>query len=232
MDHTREPKVKLPSPSPTLVDTSAVDTTTVGNLPKPFFSKIRTIRGLLWLLIPNSLFTILYCLFVFYVLISKNVETPGPVIWDASKTNYVVGILSQFSAILTDATLKTFLAAARPTLTTATAATSKGLSWASWTAQGASGWVVILQVAAANGFLNGWCLGRLAMPFLSLGWGSVIKCECFCLFFFFFFPFPLLCFISLFSAFSASLVFRLSFLVFLFSFFYCLPFFSVFFPFS
>ncbi|KAK4450545.1 hypothetical protein QBC34DRAFT_296908 [Podospora aff. communis PSN243] len=136
-----------------------------------FWETLGPLRALFYLVAFSSTFTVLNCLFIYFVLLREIVETPGPVMWDATKTNYIVTLLSQISAILTDATIKGVLTATRPML----AARKRGSSWASWVAMGASGWSTIFQVSAANLFLNPWCLLRLALPVLALGIGSVVK---------------------------------------------------------
>lgn len=74
--------------------------------------------------------------------------------WDASKTNLVVSILSQISAYLTDATLKSLLGVLRTVFLTGT----DGSSFASYVGLGeASGFLTVFQVAAMNWFINFWC---------------------------------------------------------------------------
>lgn len=97
----------------------------------------------------------------------------GRVEWSATKTNYVVSVLSIISVFLTGGMLKALLGALRPVR----AARERGSSWAAWTAQGSSSWVTVVQVAAANWFLEGWCLMRIGLPVLGLVVGSVVKCE-------------------------------------------------------
>ncbi|KAK5657970.1 hypothetical protein OQA88_2523 [Cercophora sp. LCS_1] len=137
------------------------------------WAKARSISPLLFTLSFAFVIYTFFALFVYRMLLSDHVETPGGVFWDASTTNYAVTVLSYHSAVLIAATIRHFLAALRPTL----AARSAGVSWATWTAQGASGWIVILQVALANRFLNFWSLLRLALPFLALALGSIVKYQ-------------------------------------------------------
>jgi len=69
---------------------SASTLTTLTEVPAPappsFLDRVQHLRSLFYLLAFSSTFTILNCLFVFFVLIRGHVESPG-VIWDATKTN-------------------------------------------------------------------------------------------------------------------------------------------------
>ncbi|KAK3314210.1 hypothetical protein B0H66DRAFT_458567, partial [Apodospora peruviana] len=121
----------------------------------------------------SSIFCALYCAFIFVVLIRRLVETPGGIFWDASKTNYVVGVLSQFSALLTDATIRALFGVLQPALT----AQEGGTSFATWIGLGSSDWSSVFQVAAVNRFVNVWCDFRLSLPLLSLAFGSVLKFQ-------------------------------------------------------
>jgi hypothetical protein len=62
---------------------------TIKALEKPltFWEALRPLRALFYLVAFSSTFTILNCLFVYFVLLREIVETPGHVMWDATKTN-------------------------------------------------------------------------------------------------------------------------------------------------
>jgi hypothetical protein len=120
-------------------------------------AKIRSIRTLIALVAFSLTYCLLYCAFIYEVLILRHVTTPG-VFWEASMTNYVVGVLSQLSALLTDTTIRALLSALRPAL----ASRPGGSSFSTWVSLGPSDWTSILQVAAVNGFLNIWSDVRYA----------------------------------------------------------------------
>ncbi|KAK0610637.1 hypothetical protein B0T17DRAFT_621102 [Bombardia bombarda] len=142
--------------------------------------KTKALKSLIITSTISSLFCVFYCTFVYIVLIEQHVQTPG-VFWDASKANLVVGVLSQTSALLTDAAMKALLGALRPALL----AMAEGTSFATWVGLGASDWITVLQVAAAEWFLNVACDFRhvvfrsatLSMPVMALAFGSILKFQ-------------------------------------------------------
>jgi hypothetical protein len=100
--------------------------------------RLRELRPVILTYCISLVFAILYCWFIIVVLIHRRVETPLGVFWDASKTNLVVSILSQISAYLTDATLKSLLGVLRTVFLTGTG----GSSFASYVGLGeASGFL-------------------------------------------------------------------------------------------
>ncbi|KAK4164607.1 hypothetical protein QBC43DRAFT_210198 [Cladorrhinum sp. PSN259] len=133
-------------------------------------ARARPLRSLLILYAFSVLFCFLFCTFIYAVLIKGHVETPG-VLWTAAKTNYVVGVLSQFSAILTAATVKALLGA----LKRAFLYRRQGMEFASWVGLGGSEWWTVFQVAVVNGGLDPWCDIRLLLPVMSLAFGSIVK---------------------------------------------------------
>lgn len=97
------------------------------------------------------------------VLLTGEVQTPG-VFWDAATTNFVVGVLSQLSAILTAAAIKSLLGGLR----TALAQRPQGSSFATWTGLGGSDWWTVFQVAFVNGFMNLWCDLRYVFAYVPM----------------------------------------------------------------
>ncbi|KAK4173274.1 hypothetical protein QBC36DRAFT_142916, partial [Triangularia setosa] len=129
---------------------------------------------LLYLFGASLLFCILFCSFICVVLIQGKVETPGPVFWSAVTTNYAVSVLSQFSAILTAATIKSLLGVLR----TAFVHGETGMLFGGWVGLGGSEYLSVLQVAWAEGWLGEfWCDLRLSLPLLSLLFGSIVKFQ-------------------------------------------------------
>ncbi|KAK4195441.1 hypothetical protein QBC40DRAFT_185790 [Triangularia verruculosa] len=140
----------------------------------PFRSKARPHQNLLYLFAVSLIFCILFCSFIYVVLIQGKVETPGPVFWNAVTTNYVVSVLSQFSAILTAATIKSVLGVLR----TAFVHGETGMRFGGWVGLGGSEYLSVLQVAWAEGWLGEfWCDLRLSLPLLSLLFGSIVKFQ-------------------------------------------------------
>lgn len=116
--------------------------------------KLRELRPVILMYGISLVFAILYCWFIIVVLIYGRVETPFGVFWEASTTNLVVSVLSQTSAYLTDATLKSFLGVLRTVLMTR----PDGSSFESYVGLGeASGFFSVFQVAAINWFITPWC---------------------------------------------------------------------------
>ncbi|KAK3367777.1 hypothetical protein B0H63DRAFT_529483 [Podospora didyma] len=140
--------------------------------PAPISAKLRAIQPLIVLYSFSFVFNLLYYFFIYVVLINRDVQTPG-VYWDAVKTNYVVSVLSQISALLTDATIIALLGALRPAL----ASRLHGSSFASWVGLGASAWTTVFQVAAVGFFVNVWCGLRLSLPLVNLAFGSILKFQ-------------------------------------------------------
>lgn len=68
-------------------------------------------------------------------------------------TNLVVGVLSQFSAILTAATLKSLMGALKKVFLYR----ERGMKFSSWVGLGGSEWWSVFQVALVSGGLDFWC---------------------------------------------------------------------------
>lgn len=119
---------------------------------RPMRSHLLPVESTLWLFIPSALFFILYCAFISVVLLPGVLETLGAVYWNASTTNSIVTVLSQISALLTNAMLKSLLTTVRPAL----AARRRGTRFSSWIAQGSSGWITAVQLSLTNVFVDMW----------------------------------------------------------------------------
>src|SRR6478609_3689111 len=70
--------------------------------------RMRPISSLIWSFVIFVIFSILHCLFIFFVLIRGEVII-GSTTFDASTTNLLVSIFSQASAIIADTTLRQLL---------------------------------------------------------------------------------------------------------------------------
>jgi len=120
---------------------------------------MQPIRGLILLFVVNFVFAVLYCLFVYHVLIRGVVEV-GNVYFDASTTNLLVSIFSQLWAILCVTNVVALFAALRPAL----ALRAGGSSMATYVGLGPSNWVSVCRVAIANKLMNVWCDLRYSSP--------------------------------------------------------------------
>jgi hypothetical protein len=112
----------------------------------PMGVHLQPVQSTMWLFVASALFYTLYCVFISVVLLRDTVH------WDASTTNYIVTVLSQISALLTNAMLKSLLTAVSPAL----AAREGGSAFSTWMAQGSSGWMTAAQLAVSDYFLNVW----------------------------------------------------------------------------
>ena len=112
----------------------------------PLGDQLRPVQSAMWLFVTSALFYTIYCVFISIVLLRDTVH------WDASTTNYIFTVLSQISALLTNAMLKSLLTAVRPAL----AAREGGSAFSTWMAQGSSGWMTAAQLAVSDYFLNVW----------------------------------------------------------------------------
>ncbi|KIM95435.1 hypothetical protein OIDMADRAFT_134537 [Oidiodendron maius Zn] len=112
--------------------------------------RAQPIRYLLITFTLSLVFSVLYILFINYVLIRGNVQI-GTVSLSASTTNLLVSIFSQISA--TGGILAT---------------TFLGLG-------SATSWLQVLNLAFVDRFLNFWCDFSLLLPSMSIAFGSILK---------------------------------------------------------
>ena len=118
----------------------------------PMGAHLLPVKSTMWLVVANALFYTLYYVFISVVLLRDIVH------WDASTTNYIVTVLSQISALLTDAMLKSLLTTVRPAL----AARPRGTRFSTWMAQRSLRWITAAQLASSNYLFNVWSDFRLA----------------------------------------------------------------------
>ncbi|KAI9164058.1 hypothetical protein HJFPF1_05693 [Paramyrothecium foliicola] len=159
--------------APSHASTLRVPTSIPSNRWQRMVSRSRPISVLIWTFFGFVFFSILHCLFIYFVLIRGEVII-GRATLDASTTNLLVSIFSQASAILADTTLRQLLGALRLFFATR----PQGTSAFTWFGIGLSSqWVTTAKFAMASYLLNAWCLLRLALPLLNLGFGSVLKFQ-------------------------------------------------------
>ncbi|KAM7203006.1 hypothetical protein V8F20_004253 [Naviculisporaceae sp. PSN 640] len=151
----------------------------VANHADPLSKRLGSMMNLLITFGFKTVFTGLFTAFIVVVLINKVVETPGNVFWDASTTNFVVGVLSQISVLLTTTCVRGVFAILGPVLASRKVVKPggrPGSSFASWVGLSpAACWPSVFQVAAVGAFLNPWCNMRLLLPIAMVGFGSILK---------------------------------------------------------
>lgn len=81
----KHPDLRSVSTSTTLAEHE--DTDDSDRKPLSFLKVVRPLLSLFYLLAFSSTFTVLNCLFVYFVLLRQYVETPGHIMWDGPKTN-------------------------------------------------------------------------------------------------------------------------------------------------
>ena len=115
--------------------------------------KAQPIRNLLITFTLSLVFSILYILFINYVLIRGNVQI-GSVFLSASTTNLLVSIFSQISATVSVLMICGLLGVLR----LASAARKDGILATTFLGLGsAASWLQVLNLAFVDRFLNFWC---------------------------------------------------------------------------
>jgi hypothetical protein len=141
----------------------------------------RAISDVLYLFVALLIFTVLYIVFIYYVLIKGKVHV-GDLFLSASTTNLLVSIFSQIFVILAAITVHGLLAALRLALKNASLVAFVGVA-------SSSGWTTVLKLLAAGWFYDLWRNFRYALlaegsllvvilgiPIMCLAFGSVLKC--------------------------------------------------------
>jgi hypothetical protein len=148
---------------------------------RSFWRNARAISDVLSLFVALLIFTVLYIVFIYYVLIKGKVQV-GVVFLSASTTNLLVSIFSQIFVIFAAMTVHGLLAALRLALKNASLVTFVGVG-------SPSGWFPVLKLLAAGWFHDIWrnftyvllaegslLVVILGIPIMSLAFGSVLKC--------------------------------------------------------
>jgi len=110
-------------------------------------------RSLLWSFAACFVFTVLYCLFIYHVLIRQNPRV-GVIMFDATTSNLLISIFSQFFVLLCDAVVFGLLDVMRTALASRDGGTS---ATAFFGISAATGWLSTFRLASVNGFLDIWC---------------------------------------------------------------------------
>lgn len=128
----------------------------------------------------SVIYSVVYWVFIYFVLIRGKIQI-GSVLFDASKTNLLVSIFSQFAAILFDMVIRDLFGCLRLGF----ANRRRGFSLVNFLGMGASSsWLSALEFTIVKwardkwrGLFNLWCELRLAIPIMGLAFGSVLKCN-------------------------------------------------------
>lgn len=128
----------------------------------------------------SVIYSVAYWIFIYFVLICGKIQV-GSVLFDASKTNLLVSIFSQFAAILFDMVIRDLFGCLRLGF----ANRRRGFSLVNFLGMGASSsWLSALEFTIVkwardkwHGLFNIWCELRLAIPIMGLAFGSVLKCN-------------------------------------------------------
>ncbi|KAF6793820.1 hypothetical protein CSOJ01_13792 [Colletotrichum sojae] len=124
----------------------------------------------------SLLFTIVYSLFIYHVLFLGN-PVVGSWVFEASLTNLLLSILSQLYAMLLAYVALSLSDALRWSL----AARSEGQHGASASSffqlSPATEWFSLLKFIFRGRFRSNWGVIRLSLPFVGLGFGSVLKFQ-------------------------------------------------------
>jgi hypothetical protein len=101
----------------------------------------------------NLMWGFFYWLSIYYVLLRGKLQI-GNALLDAPKTNLLTAIFSQVSAILIDTMIRDYLSVLRIALATR----NRGVSAPTYLSFGlCSWWIIVLQFAILQRFLNIWC---------------------------------------------------------------------------
>lgn len=142
-----------------------------------FLERCRPISFFLSAWVGSVVFTVVYCLFIYRILILGNPQV-GAWTFDASLTNLLLSILSQVYAMLLMFMALGLLDALRWTLA---ARVERGGTSASsfFQLSPATDWLSVFKFIYGSKFRSLWGLLRLSLPFMGLGFGSILKCESF-----------------------------------------------------
>lgn len=141
----------------------------------------RAIADVLRVFVAWLIFTVLYMLFIYYVLINGKVQV-GVVFLGASTTNLLVSIFSQIFVVLAAMAVRGLLTALRLALKDASLVTFFGIGsssgWPSIMKLLVAGWIPSLRRSSMYALLGEGSLlvVLLGIPIAGLAFGSVLKC--------------------------------------------------------
>ena len=143
-------------------------------------NNVAPLRDLILSFAISVIYSVVYWTFIYFVLIRGNIQV-GSVLFDASETNLLVSIFSQFAAILFDMVIRDLFGCLRLGF----ANRRRGFGLVNFLGMGASSsWLSTLEFTVIKwvkdrwrGLFNLWCELRLAIPVMGLAFGSVLKCN-------------------------------------------------------
>jgi hypothetical protein len=113
---------------------------------------ISPVKGFILSFLGYLVFTVLYSLFIYHVLIRGNPQV-GTILFDASTSNLLVSIFSQAFVMLADTMIRGLL----DILRVAFANRERGTSVSTFFGiSAATGWLSVFRLALANKFFNLW----------------------------------------------------------------------------
>lgn len=155
-----------------------------GSASEMYLSRVKDnmvpLRGLILSFGVSVIYSVVYWIFIYFVLIRGKIQV-GSVLFDASKTNLLVSIFSQFAAILFDMVIRDLFGCLRLGF----ANRRRGFSLVNFLGMGASSsWLSALEFTIVKwirdkwrGVFDLWCELRLAIPIMGLAFGSILKCN-------------------------------------------------------
>ncbi|KAM0330148.1 hypothetical protein ACHAQA_004321 [Verticillium albo-atrum] len=124
----------------------------------------------------SMLFTILYSMFIHEVLIVGDPKI-GSIVFEASVTNLLLSIFSQLYAMVLCFMVQGLLDALRWSLSSRSEGKGGTSASSFFQLSPATDWFSVLKFMLDSNFKNSWGIFRLALPFMGLGFGSVLKFQ-------------------------------------------------------
>ncbi|OBR15174.1 hypothetical protein CH63R_00354 [Colletotrichum higginsianum IMI 349063] len=124
----------------------------------------------------SVIFTVVYSLFIYHVLFQGN-PVIGSWTFDASLTNLLLSICSQLYGMLLAYVVMSLSDALRWSLASRTGGKGGASASSFFQLSPATDWFSILKLILRGRFRSNWGLIRLALPFMGLGFGSILKFQ-------------------------------------------------------
>ncbi|KAL0936119.1 uncharacterized protein CTRU02_208334 [Colletotrichum truncatum] len=136
----------------------------------------RPVRLALTAWVASLIFTIVYSLFIYHVLFEGN-PVVGSWTFDASLTNLLLSIFSQLYGMLLAYVAISLSDALRWSLASRTGGKGGASASSFFQLSPATDWFSVLKFIFKGRFRSNWGIIRLAMPFMGLGFGSILKFQ-------------------------------------------------------
>ncbi|KAM0269242.1 hypothetical protein ACHAQH_009816 [Verticillium albo-atrum] len=124
----------------------------------------------------SAVFTLLYSMFIHKVLIERDPKI-GVLVFEASVTNLLLSIFSQLYAMVLCFMVQGLLDALRWSLSSRVGDRAGTSASSFFQLSPATDWFSVLKFILDTNFKKSWGLFRLALPFMGLGFGSVLKFQ-------------------------------------------------------